>query len=51
MTRHVIEALFVGLIFLALVPLATRRDHVVIAAAVAGVAFFIGLILVASNST
>ena len=50
MTKHAVEALFVGLIFLALVPLATRRDHVVIAAVVAAIAFIVGLVLVVGGN-
>lgn len=50
MTKHAAEALFVGLVFLALIPLASRRDHVVIAAAVATVAFVVGLVLAVNGS-
>jgi hypothetical protein len=50
MTKHAAEALLVGLIFLACVPLGTKREHVVVAAALAVAAFVVGIFLVATGN-
>jgi hypothetical protein len=45
MTKHAVEALFVGLAFLAAVPLATRREFQCVLVALAVAAFIVGLVL------
>lgn len=46
MTKHVVEALLIGLALLAAAHLAPRRDAVMVCAALAIAAFVVGLVLV-----
>jgi hypothetical protein len=46
MTKHVLEALLIGLAFFASVHLSTRREVAVLLAAFSVVSFVVGLVLV-----
>lgn len=45
MTTHVVEALLIGLAFLAAIHLATRREITLVLAALSVAAFLVGLVL------